>query len=118
MPVEELRLRDPLTGRRLPAVLQQLGISAAAAGAVDSKSGTSGSGSSSSTNHQLLSAAEYARIKAHGRALYGEVAPTKLDHKGQYGVALVWSDGHYADIFPYEVLRAIADEIEMQEKIA
>lgn len=37
--------------------------------------------------------------------------PTTLDLKGQYGVAIVWSDGHFADIYPYEVLRKIAQDI-------
>ena len=31
-----------------------------------------------------------------------------IDFRGRYGVAFEWNDGHYADIFPYEVLRAIA----------
>ena len=33
-----------------------------------------------------------------------------IDFKGHYGVAFTWSDGHYADIFSYEVLRRIAEE--------
>ena len=32
----------------------------------------------------------------------------KFDTKGNYGVSIVWSDGHYADIVPYEVIRGIA----------
>lgn len=39
------------------------------------------------------------------------VTPDKFDHKGQYGVAIVWSDGHFADIFPYDVLRTIAEDV-------
>jgi len=70
VPVEELRVRDPRTGRRLP----------------------------DTTSAQAL-------IK------YADVSPTALDHKGQYGVAVVWSDGHYADIFPYDVLRDIAEDL-------
>ena len=46
---------------------------------------------------------------------YKGVVPTKLDHKGQYGVAIVWSDGHYADIFPYDVLKGIAEEVKEGE---
>ena len=39
------------------------------------------------------------------------IRPEKFDHKGQYGVAIVWSDGHFADIFPYDILRSIAEEV-------
>lgn len=35
--------------------------------------------------------------------------PVKFDIKGNYGVAVVWSDGYYADIFAYGVLREIAE---------
>ncbi len=37
--------------------------------------------------------------------------PTAFDLKGHYGVSIVWSDGHFADIYPYDVLRNIALEI-------
>jgi DUF971 family protein len=30
-----------------------------------------------------------------------DAVPTTLDLKGQYGVAIVWSDGHFADIYTY-----------------
>jgi len=36
--------------------------------------------------------------------------PVKFDFKGNYGVSIIWSDGHYADIFPFDVLRKIAEE--------
>jgi DUF971 family protein len=79
IPVEELRLRDPMTGKvRLPE-------------------GTS---------------AEEMKRKLTG------VIPEKFDHKGQYGVAIVWSDGHFADIFPYDVLRGIAEEVAAARKAA
>jgi DUF971 family protein len=45
------------------------------------------------------------------------VQAVKFDHKGQYGVAVVWSDGHYADIFPYDVLRSIAEELATQKRL-
>ena len=32
----------------------------------------------------------------------------KLDFKGRYGVSIVWSDGHFADIISFDVLKAIA----------
>ncbi len=37
------------------------------------------------------------------------VSPVTLDFKGKYGVAVVWSDGYFADIFPYPVLRQMAE---------
>ena len=37
--------------------------------------------------------------------------PIHFDFKGNYGVAINWSDGHYADIFPFEILKSIADEL-------
>lgn len=46
----------------------------------------------------------------------GEPFPTTLDLKGHYGVSIVWSDGHFADIFPYEVLRRIALDISSGSK--
>jgi DUF971 family protein len=48
---------------------------------------------------------------------YRVVQAVKFDHKGQYGVAVVWSDGHYADIFPYDVLRSIAEELATQKRL-
>ena len=38
-------------------------------------------------------------------------SPIHFDFKGNYGVAINWSDGHYADIFPFEVLKVIAEEL-------
>lgn len=40
-----------------------------------------------------------------------EPFPTALDLKGHYGVSIVWSDGHFADIYPYDVLRKIAMDV-------
>jgi Mrp family chromosome partitioning ATPase len=42
---------------------------------------------------------------------YGAIEPVKFDTKGNYGVSIIWSDGHYADIFPFEVLRTLAEEV-------
>lgn len=36
--------------------------------------------------------------------------PLHFDYKGSYGVAISWSDGHYADIFPFDILKKIAEE--------
>jgi hypothetical protein len=38
------------------------------------------------------------------------VKPINFDFKGNYGVAIQWSDGHYADIFPFDILLQIAQE--------
>ena len=40
-----------------------------------------------------------------------DVKPVAFDFKGNYGVAIAWSDGHYADIWPFEVLRELALEL-------
>lgn len=37
--------------------------------------------------------------------------PVKFDLKGSYGVAINWSDGFSADIFPFDTLRLIAEEV-------
>lgn len=41
---------------------------------------------------------------------FNDIFPIKFDLKGHYGVAINWSDGHYADIFPYDILKLIAEE--------
>ena len=46
------------------------------------------------------------RIKLAG------VVPVFLDLKGNYGVAINWSDGHYADIFPFDILREIGENFQ------
>ena len=33
-----------------------------------------------------------------------DVHPTNIEKKGNYAVAIVWSDGHRSSIYPYEVL--------------
>ncbi len=35
-----------------------------------------------------------------------EVYPTKIEEKGNYAVAIVWSDGHRSSIYPYKRLMA------------
>ena len=39
------------------------------------------------------------------------IKPVHFDYKGNYGVAINWTDGHYADIFPYEVLKEVAEDV-------
>ena len=39
-----------------------------------------------------------------------DVYPTKMQRKGNYAVAVVWSDGHNSSIYPFE--RLLSDEIE------
>lgn len=41
--------------------------------------------------------------------------PVNFDIRGNYGVAIEWSDGHYADIFSFEVLRQIAEDCSRNE---
>lgn len=33
-----------------------------------------------------------------------EVFPTRIEEKGNYAVAIVWSDGHRSSIYPYKRL--------------
>jgi len=39
-----------------------------------------------------------------------DVHPKKLEDKGNYALAVVWSDGHRSSIYPYK--RLLSDEIE------
>ena len=41
-----------------------------------------------------------------------DVHPKKMEDKGNYAVAIVWSDGHRSSIYPYK--RLISDEIKSQ----
>ena len=37
-----------------------------------------------------------------------EVFPSKIEEKGNYAVAVVWSDGHKSSIYPYRLLTSSA----------
>lgn len=39
-----------------------------------------------------------------------DVYPTKMEEKGNYAVAIVWSDGHRSSIYPYK--RLLSNDIE------
>ena len=39
-----------------------------------------------------------------------DVYPTNMQRKGNYAVAVVWSDGHRSSIYPFE--RLLSDDIE------
>lgn len=41
-----------------------------------------------------------------------DVEALHLDFKGNYGVAVNWSDGHFMDIFPFEVLKEVAESLQ------
>ena len=49
--------------------------------------------------------------EAERKRKYQGVEPVKFDVKGNYGVSIIWSDGHYADIFPFAIFRKIAEEV-------
>lgn len=38
------------------------------------------------------------------RKVSEEVVPFKIEAKGNYAVAIIWSDGHNSSIYPYETL--------------
>ena len=50
------------------------------------------------------------RMSNRNESDYKSVKPVHFDYKGNYGVAINWSDGFYEDIFPYEILKIIAEE--------
>jgi DUF971 family protein len=39
-----------------------------------------------------------------------DVYPVRLENKGNYAVAIIWSDGHRSSIYPYK--RLFSNEIE------
>jgi DUF971 family protein len=47
---------------------------------------------------------------------YKDIVPTVFDLKGNYGVAINWSDGHFADIFPFSTLIKIAKDCSSTNK--
>jgi DUF971 family protein len=57
-----------------------------------------------------------ALVAGRTREQFKGVSPETLDFKGNYGVAVVWTDGHYADIFPFHILRQIAHDLEKENK--
>jgi len=52
------------------------------------------------TGHSLLK----------GKTIPEDVYPVKLEEKGNYAVAVIWSDGHRSSIYPYK--RLLSNEIE------
>lgn len=53
---------------------------------------------------------------SHSKPSEAPPKPLKFDYKGNYGVGIHWSDGHYTDIFPYEVLKQIGQEVAAQKQ--
>ena len=43
-----------------------------------------------------------------------EVFPHKIEPKGKYAVAIIWSDGHNSSIYPYA--RMLSDDIPEKKK--
>lgn len=43
-----------------------------------------------------------------------DVYPTNIVKKGNYAVAIVWSDGHKSSIYPFE--RILSDDIKDKQK--
>jgi hypothetical protein len=46
------------------------------------------------------------------RTKFKDTFPVRFEHKGNYGVGIVWNDGHQGDIFKFEVLKAIANDLQ------
>lgn len=57
----------------------------------------------------MYKGAKLAKSTEELRRLEG-VRAISYDVKGNYGVAISWSDGHYADIYSFDTLRRIAEE--------
>jgi len=72
LPVNELRIRIPSTGKYIEPA---------------------------SERERVLSDLKKERVKVD-----------KIESRGHYGVNVLWSDGYYTDIFPYEILQNIARE--------
>lgn len=45
-----------------------------------------------------------------GKTIPEDVYPVKLEEKGNYAVAVIWSDGHRSSIYPYK--RLFSNDIE------
>jgi NUBPL iron-transfer P-loop NTPase/Gamma-butyrobetaine hydroxylase-like, N-terminal len=50
-------------------------------------------------------------VPAQADVVPRDVVPLSFDVKGNYAVGIVWSDGHKADIYPYDVLIKIGEEL-------
>lgn len=44
-----------------------------------------------------------------------EIYPVKLEEKGNYAVAVIWSDGHRSSIYPYK--RLLSNDIESADSL-
>ncbi len=55
-------------------------------------------------------------VKVPFSAIQDDIQAVSFDIKGNYGVSIIWSDGHYADIYAFDILKKIAIEISMQGK--
>ena len=49
------------------------------------------------------------------KASFSTIDIIKIDYKGNYGISLQWSDGHFADIFSYYSLKLIVDKLKFSE---
>ena len=68
------------------------------------------------TSELRLRDAKTGKRLANAPIIPGDVKPVNFDFKGNYGVAIQWSDGFFADIFSFEVLREICQECERQHQ--
>jgi len=55
-------------------------------------------------------------LKEGGEEKGAKVTPVTFEKKGNYGVSVLWSDGHYASIYTYEALERMAARIAAEKE--
>jgi DUF971 family protein len=49
------------------------------------------------------------------REKFASAKPMRFESKGNYGVGIIWEDGHHGDIFKFDTLRKIAEECALKK---
>ncbi len=47
-------------------------------------------------------------MDTNSKTQQGDVVPVNFIKKGNYGVGIVWSDGHHGHIYSFDILKKIA----------
>jgi ATP-binding protein involved in chromosome partitioning len=53
--------------------------------------------------------------RGDARAIPANVAPTRVEPRGNYGVAVAWSDGHASSIYTHTQLRELAQQQQQRQ---